>query len=192
MKPRTLPRPLHAPSFKGFRPASEASSRAKRRNRSANTEPETILCGALSEAGLRYRTNVAAVPGRPDVAFRRARVAVFCDGDFWHGRNWTRLKGQLERRANAAYWIPKIAANRARDSRTRRELKRSGWLVIRVWETDVRRHPRGIAAMIGRIVAQRRRPPCPRVLATHAAKMPPSADKTAASSDSLRLKFERK
>jgi DNA mismatch endonuclease (patch repair protein) len=77
-----------------------------------------------------------------------ARVAVFCDGDFWHGRNWRRLKAALQRRANATYWVPKIAANRARDQRTRSEIRRQGWHVIRVWETDVNKDPNSVAMFI--------------------------------------------
>jgi DNA mismatch endonuclease (patch repair protein) len=96
---------------------------------------------------------VTHLPGRPDIVFSRARVVVFCDGDFWHGRNWRRLKEQLERRANAAYWIPKIAANRARDIRNHRELRRAGWTVLKVWESEVRRSPQAIAARIAAAVS---------------------------------------
>jgi DNA mismatch endonuclease (patch repair protein) len=95
------------------------------------------------------------LPGRPDVVFARARVAVFCDGDFWHGRNWGRLREQLQGRANSAYWIPKIAANRARDTRSRRALRRDGWLVLRVWETDVCRDASRVADSIGEAIRQR-------------------------------------
>jgi DNA mismatch endonuclease, patch repair protein len=151
------PRRFSVPSFTGFMPASAASSHAKRRNASASTQPEIILCKALTAAGLRYQRNVASIPGKPDVVFSRLRIAIFCDGDFWHGRTWARLKRQLERRANADYWIPKIAANRARDARTRRALTRAGWLVIRVWETDLKRDSTGIATDIRRTVARHRR-----------------------------------
>jgi DNA mismatch endonuclease (patch repair protein) len=139
---------IRSPSFNGFRASSPASSRAKQANRSVNTNPELLLSRALRTLGLRFRTNVVKLPGKPDVVFTRARVVVFCDGDFWHGRNWSRLRLQLQRRANAAYWIPKISANRARDIRSRRALRRDGWVVIRVWETDLRRNPARIASAI--------------------------------------------
>jgi len=185
MSARTSRPKVAAPSFRGFTPASEASSYAKRHNPSTNTKPEVILCRALFERGLRYRKNVGAVAGKPDIVFSRARVAIFCDGDFWHGRDWTHLKRQLEHRANAAYWIPKIAANRARDVQTRRALRRVGWLVIRVWETDVRENPRNIAAAINKAIAQRLRLPRPRGSPTAAPKMLPSAKRTEMSSGSV-------
>jgi DNA mismatch endonuclease (patch repair protein) len=81
--------------------------------------------------------------------FERARLAVFCDGDFWHGRRWPRLREQLARRANPDYWIAKIATNRARDRRDRRALRVAGWTVVRVWETDVRK---SAEALVDRIV----------------------------------------
>jgi DNA mismatch endonuclease, patch repair protein len=175
---------IPAPSFKGFTSASEASSRAKRRNTSKDTRAEIMLCRALSEHGLRYRRNVGTIPGKPDVVFTAAHVAVFCDGDFWHGRAWPRLKRQLKRRANAAYWIPKIAANRLRDARTRLVLTRAGWLVIRVWETDVARDPGAVAEAIKRAVTQRRRAPRPPTSGTAALTRSPSLRRTAGSTAS--------
>ena len=77
-----------------------------------------------------------------------ARVAVFCDGDFWHGRNWPRLRTQLARRANSTYWIAKIGANRTRDRRQTNLLRRLGWSVVRVWETDVLASPDRFVDMI--------------------------------------------
>jgi DNA mismatch endonuclease (patch repair protein) len=70
---------------------------------------------------------------------RRARVAVFCDGDFWHGRNWPQRRAKLARGWNASYWIAKIERNRARDRQTAKALRALGWHVVRVWESDVRR-----------------------------------------------------
>jgi len=141
-----------SPRFKGFKPASEASSRAKQANRATDTSPELLLCRALWRLGLRYRKHVANLPGKPDLVFSRPRVIVFCDGDFWHGRNWRQLAAQLKRRANAPYWIPKIAANRARDALHRRALRRTGWTVIRVWESEVRQSPEAVARRIAAAV----------------------------------------
>jgi DNA mismatch endonuclease (patch repair protein) len=187
MKPRqdlnSRPR-IPAPSFKGFTSASEASSRAKRRNTSTNTRAEIMLCRALSEHRLRYRRNVGTMPGKPDVVFTAPRVAVFCDGDFWHGRAWPQLKRQLERRANAAYWIPKIAANRLRDARTRLVLTRAGWLVIRVWETDVARDPRAVAETIKKAVTQRRLAPRAPASGTAALTRAPSPRRSTGSTGS--------
>src|SRR5437016_14297017 len=81
-----------APTYKGFKAASRASSRAMRANRSAGTKPEVLLERLVRRLGLRGRRNVAELPGKPDLVFARARVVVFCDGDFWHGRHWSVLK----------------------------------------------------------------------------------------------------
>jgi DNA mismatch endonuclease (patch repair protein) len=137
-----------SPSYKGFQPASEASSRAMRGNRARNTRPELLLREALRIYRLRYHTHEQSLPGRPDLVFPSAHLAVFCDGDFWHGRNWARLRKQLARRANAEYWTAKIAANRARDALHRRALRRAGWTVLRVWETDIRTSPDSVARQI--------------------------------------------
>lgn len=150
-------RGIRAPSFAGFRPASPASSRAKAANRPRDTGHELALQTALRQIGLRFETHRADLPGRPDVVFEREKLAVFCDGDFWHGRNWRRLSGLLARRANAAYWIAKIDANRRRDLRVRRSLKCEGWTVVRVWETDILRDPESVASSLRTRLAALRR-----------------------------------
>ena len=96
-----------------------------------------ILRKALWKAGLRYRLNSRGIPGRPDVIFPAQRVAVFCDGDFWHGRNWTSLRRKLSGGHNSDYWIAKIHANRERDRLVNARLADLAWTTVRVWETDV-------------------------------------------------------
>src|ERR1700749_2067110 len=105
------------PSFKGLVAASEASSRIKRANRHRDTGHERALRSLLWSRGLRYRKNVKTLPGKPDLVFVAAKVVVFCDGDFWHGRNWTNLSQKLAAGTNAPYWTEKIIANRKRDQR---------------------------------------------------------------------------
>src|SRR5262245_10843959 len=100
-----------------------------RRNTSRNTRPELLLRRALWELGARYRLHLDNLPGRPDIVFPSAKVAVFCDGDFWHGRNWQARRRRLAHGSNADYWIPKILANRARDRRVSRQLSDLGWTV---------------------------------------------------------------
>jgi DNA mismatch endonuclease (patch repair protein) len=134
-----------APSFKGLKPASEASSRSMRGNRFKNTKPEMLLQKELRLRGLRYRTHACELPGRPDLVFPGVRAIVFCDGDFWHGRNWQRLKQQLSQRFNADYWIAKIERNRIRDRSQVTALRRRGWHVLRYWESDIRRSPQAVA-----------------------------------------------
>ena len=96
------------------------------------TRPERALRSELHRRGLRFRVNVRGMPGRPDIVFSRARLAVQVDGCFWHGcpDHGTRPK------ANAEWWNQKIDANRERDSRSDRLLHEQGWLVLRVWEHE--------------------------------------------------------
>lgn len=129
-------------------PVSEASSRAKRANRRQDTTPELLLRHELWKMGMRYRKNVQNLPGRPDLIFVKAKVAVFCDGDFWHGRDWPARREKLEQGANAAYWSSKIASNIERDIRNTALLRQSGWHVIRLWETDIKRDPHGAACRV--------------------------------------------
>jgi len=132
---------MRVPSFSGLKPASQAASLAKRMNRRADTAHEKLLRGLLWRRGFRFRKNVAALAGKPDIVFTRARLVVFCDGDFWHGRRWHELSKKLEKRANAVYWCQKIRANMLRDRRTTRLLRRQHWRVIRLWEGDIREDP---------------------------------------------------
>jgi len=148
--------PSKVPSFKGLEAASTASSRAKRNNRRQDTKHEVLLRRQLWRLGLRFRKNVDSLPGKPDIVFVGPRVAVFCDGDFWHGRKWQTLKPKLEQGTNATYWSAKIASNIERDLRNTALLQQSGWLVIRLWETDIKRDPGGAAAYIKSVVDARR------------------------------------
>jgi DNA mismatch endonuclease (patch repair protein) len=75
-------------------------------------------------------------------------VVVFCDGDFWHGRDWLRRRRKLVAGANAAYWVAKIAANIARDRRNTRLLRHQGWTVVRLWETDILARPAGAVEIV--------------------------------------------
>lgn len=129
------------PSFKGLVAASASSSETKRKNRSEDAVHELALRKLLWGAGLRYRKNVKELPGKPDIVFPRQRIAVFCDGDFWHGRNWDSLSRKLVAGNNPSYWVQKVHSNRERDSRNNQRLSDLGWLVLRFWETDIKRSP---------------------------------------------------
>jgi len=146
---------VSAPSFKGLRAASRASSKAMRGNRKKGTQPEVILLRALRSVGLKVEACVAGLPGIPDIVLRSSRVVVFCDGDFWHGRNWTVLRQRLSRRANARYWLAKIAYNTERDIRQRRALRKLGWRVLRFWESDILKSPQRVARRIHSVVRKR-------------------------------------
>ena len=150
-----MARKARSPSFSYLKPASAVSSRVKSRNRRSNTIHEVILRRELWRSGLRYRKNVEDLPGKPDIVFATARVIVFCDGDFWHGRNWRILKSKLRQGANAQYWLAKIASNIQRDKRITKSLQKAGWQVVRLWETDIKRNPTNAAIHIKRIVSSR-------------------------------------
>src|SRR5262249_43263738 len=109
----------------------------------------------LTKIGLRYRKYGGHLPGNPDLVVRAARIVVFCDGDFWHGRDWTRLKRKLVHRHNASYWMEKIARNRERDRKVGRKLTKAGWHVVRIWETDILRDPQKTARSINALVRRK-------------------------------------
>ncbi len=119
-----------------------------RANKKEGGRAERLLGQKLWERGLRYRKHLQALPGKPDFAFVRARVCVFCDGDFWHGRDWEKLRERLEHRANADYWVAKIARNRERDAEQGQALESAGWMVLRFWETDILKDPSTIAGRV--------------------------------------------
>jgi DNA mismatch endonuclease (patch repair protein) len=137
-----------APRFDKLRPASSKASRAKRRNKARGTEAELALRRQLWAMGLRYRLHAADLPGKPDIVFRHQRLAVFVDGDFWHGRNWEERRRRLAEGHNAGYWLAKIGYNRERDRRNKEQLEAAGWRVIRLWETDVKRASQEAAAIV--------------------------------------------
>ena len=141
-----------APSFRGLTAASPASSHAKRMNQSRDTVQERTLRALLWRSGLRFRKNLASLPGKPDIVFTRRKVAIFCDGDFWHGRHWKQLSKKLRTGANPSYWLHKIEANRQRDRRTDESLRKAGWTVLRFWETDILRDPECIAVEIAKVL----------------------------------------
>ena len=143
------------PRYDNFRPRSKAASRVGASNRRQDTTPEILLRTALRAHGVRFRSNVKTLPGCPDLILVRERIAVFCDGDFWHGRHWSKRKPKLLAGWNAEYWVAKIERNRARDRSVARTLRRLGWRVLRVWESNVRRDPERAAARIAARAAGR-------------------------------------
>ena len=108
---------------------------------SKNTEPELMLRKALWKENLRYRVNYKKLPGKPDIVFTKYHVAIFCDGDYWHGHNWAiRGLGSLEEElaGYSEFWRNKILGNIERDTKNNRFLQDMGWTVVRLWESDIR------------------------------------------------------
>ena len=112
--------------------------------RSRDTRPETMVRHYLFSRGFRYRKNVRALPGTPDIVLGRYRTVIFVNGCFWHGHEGCRYF-RLPK-TNAGFWQQKIERNQARDARDRMELRRMGWHVIQVWECQLK--PRERAATL--------------------------------------------
>ena len=108
--------------------------------RSKDTEIERILRNALWHKGLRYRKNYDVLPGKPDIVLTKFKIAIVCDGEFFHGKDWEMLKSRLLKSKNSKYWIDKISRNIERDDEINKKLLFQGWTVIRFWGKDIRRN----------------------------------------------------
>lgn len=104
-----------------------------------DTGIEVKLRKALWQKGYRYRKNYSSLPGKPDIVLTKYKIAIFCDSEFFHGKDWDDLKKQLERGKNADFWIKKIARNRERDEEINKQLMFMGWTVIRFWGKDIKK-----------------------------------------------------
>lgn len=117
-------------------------SKAMRRVRSLGTSPELIFRKALWSRGVRYRLHDKRLPGTPDLVLPAARLAVFVDGDYWHGNQWLRrghasIEDQFEHVQGREYWTAKIRRTMERDRNNTAALVRQGWRVLRVWESQL-------------------------------------------------------
>ncbi|SRR5258708_6035503 len=143
-------------SFEGLTPGSARSSVAARgASRKTDTNCELALRREIWRRGLRYRLHDRRLPGCPDIVFRAQRVAVFCDGDFWHGRDIDARLARLAKGHNATYWVAKLRRNVERDLRHTLALEAAGWTVLRFWETDLLRETDAIADRVAAVLAQR-------------------------------------
>jgi DNA mismatch endonuclease (patch repair protein) len=114
------------------KPASAAVAAQMSRMPIHSTKPEMALRRLLHDAGMRYRVNSKELPGRPDIALTRARIAIFVDGCFWHR---CPQHGVLPKN-NREWWEQKLARNRTRDEEKDQQLLELGWLSIHVWEHE--------------------------------------------------------
>ena len=105
--------------------------------KSRDTSIELLLRKALWHKGVRYRKNYKSLPGKPDIAITKHKIAVFCDSDFWHGYDWENRNQRIK--SNRNYWIPKIERNMARDKEVNETLAHEGWTVLRFWEQKIRK-----------------------------------------------------
>ena len=109
-----------------------------------------MLMKELWSRGLQYRKNVKTVYGKLDIAFIGKKVAVFCDGEFWHGYNWDERKHDFK--SNQSFWLPKIERNMERDKEVTQQLESDGWIVLRFWERNIKKNLIECADIIERAV----------------------------------------
>lgn len=105
--------------------------------RGKDTSIEIKLRKALWEKGYRYRKNYKKLPGSPDIAITKYKLAIFCDSEFFHGKDWDILKPRLSRGSNPDFWIKKIERNKQRDDENDKKLLFLGWTVIHFWGKDI-------------------------------------------------------
>lgn len=109
---------------------------------SKDTSIEVSLRKLLWHAGYRYCKNYARLPGTPDIAMTKHKIAIFCDGEFFHGKNWeTGEREHVGRGKRGDFWQKKIERNMARDNEVDRQLNDLGWTVIRFWGNEIKKHP---------------------------------------------------
>lgn len=105
--------------------------------RGKDTSIEVTLRKALWAKGYRFRKNYKGLPGRPDIALTKYKIAIFCDSEFFHGKDWDVLKKKLELGKNPGYWVKKIERNIERDKEKDNLLQAEGWVVIHFWGKDI-------------------------------------------------------
>ena len=108
--------------------------------RGKDTTIEVILRKSLWARGYRYRKNYKRIPGSPDIVLTKYKIAIFCDGEFFHGKDWEVLKPRLEKSNNSEFWIKKISRNLERDDEINKKLLSMGWTVIRFWGNEIKKN----------------------------------------------------
>ena len=116
-----------------------------------DTDLEVCLRSGLHRAGFRFTKHVRSLPGSPDLVFSKAKVAVFIDGDFWHGYRFREWKHSV-----SDFWRSKIETNRRRDARNFRQLRRMGWIVMRIWGHELKQDTEACIDKIAATVQRRR------------------------------------
>lgn len=126
------------PRFSGTTTAQRSKTMSRIRGKDTSIEIE--LRKALWHEGIRFRKQyrIKGLPRRTiDIAITKYKIAIFCDSEFFHGKDWDNLKNKLEHGRNPDYWIKKIKHNIERDEETDKILKFQGWVVLRFWQKDI-------------------------------------------------------
>lgn len=118
----------------------EQRHKSMSRIKSKDTSIELQLRKALWKKGYRYLKNYNNLPGKPDIVLTKYRIVIFCDSEFFHGKDWEVLKPRLEKSSNSEYWISKISRNCERDDEVNKKLLFEGWTVIRFWGKDIKKN----------------------------------------------------
>ena len=138
------------PRFHGV--ASARSSKSMSRIRGKDTSIEVKLRKALWARGYRYRKNYKSIPGRPDIAITKYKIAIFCDSEFFHGKDWEVLRPRLQNGKNPDYWVPKIERNMQRDIEKNQALLFDGWTVIHFWGKDILKNTEECVRVIEEVI----------------------------------------
>ena len=140
------------PRFKpsnGFYTTTERSKHMAK-IKAKNTKPELALRKALWKQNIRYRKSNKDLPGNPDIAIRKYKIAIFIDGEFWHGYKWEDKKPRIK--ANRDFWIPKIERNMQRDFKNNEKLEDMGYKVYRFWEASIKKDLKACVEIIGKYI----------------------------------------
>lgn len=133
-------KPIKVPRFHesgGFY-TTKLRSKTMSKIRGKDTKPELLLRKALWAKNIRFRMHDKTLPGRPDIVIKKYRLAIFVDGEFWHGKDWDRKKGQIK--SNRAFWIPKIERNMQKDQIANEQLRDMGYTVFRFWSNEIKKN----------------------------------------------------
>lgn len=132
----------------------EQRSKNMKAIRSSNTKMEIMLAKALWAMGYRYRKNDKSVYGKPDLTFKRIKIAVFVDSEYFHGKDWEVNKRRIK--TNRKFWWDKIESNMKRDLQVNKQLKKEGWKTLRFWSHDVNKNLRTCTRKVEQLIEKRR------------------------------------
>lgn len=142
--------PVPARRHRGDIMSPDTRSRVMSRIRGRDTGPERIVAAGLAALGLVFESHARDLPGRPDFVLRHIKLAIFVDGDFWHGYRFADWRDKL-----TPAWELKIEGNRKRDARNFRLLRSQGWRVVRIWEHQLERNARASLRRVAKIAGER-------------------------------------
>ena len=131
----------------------EATSKRMSKVKLKKGKAEMLLAKALWHKGYRYRLNWKRLPGSPDIAILKYHVAIFVDGEFWHGQDWENKKHKLKR--NKEYWVEKIEENISRDQKVDRELRAMDWEPVHFWSKEVEKNLEECVSAIAELIFDR-------------------------------------